>query len=165
MYLRVNTHKARANFCISVARRALADFQESRGPLHAPVPIEHMAQWLGFQVIPLSSVDDEFSALVSVKDKLIGLNANHHTHRKRFSVGHELGHILLKHPPESRCATHEIRLCNAEADFIASELLIPREILDAWLQKTGNSAELARIFNVSVEAMNFRLTRMQTGEK
>ncbi|HLF19398.1 MAG TPA: ImmA/IrrE family metallo-endopeptidase [Bacteroidota bacterium] len=164
MYLRVTTHKARATFCISVARRTLADFQKDRGPLQAPMPIEQLVQWLGFQVIPLSTVDDEFSALVSMKDKLIGLNANHHIHRKRFSIGHELGHILLKHPPESRCATYEIRLYNAEADFCASELLIPQAILAEWLGKTKNPVELARIFNVSVEAMMRKVAQAQNGE-
>ena len=165
MYLRVTTHKARVAFCISVAQHTLADFQNDGGSLEAPIPIEQLVQWLGFQVIPLSTVDDEFSALVSVKDKLIGLNANHHIHRKRFSIGHELGHILLKHPPESRCATYEIRLYNAEADFCASELLIPKTILGEWLGKTKNPVELARIFNVSVEAMMRRVAELQNGQK
>jgi len=164
VYLRVTTHRARTAFCTSVAQRTLADFQKDRGPLRAPIPIEQIAHWLGFQVIPLSTVDDEFAALVSIKDKLIGLNANHHVHRKRFSVGHELGHILLKHPPESRCATHEIRLYNAEADFCASELLIPQVILGEWLEKTRNPLELARIFNVSIEAMIRRVAQLQNGE-
>ncbi len=161
MYLRASTQRARVAYCISVAQHTLRRFQKERGVVQPPIPIDEITRWLGFQVIPLSSVDDEFSALVSVKDKLIGLNANHHAHRQRFSIAHELGHILLKHPPESRCATHEIRLYNAEADFCASELLIPQDLLNEWLKKTLNTVELARIFNVSIEAMTHKVRQVE----
>lgn len=147
----------RDNFCISVARSTLETYAKENGALQAPIPIEKIALWAGFQVVFLSTVPGDFSALVSLSDNLIGINARHHHHRQRFSISHELGHILRKHPPESRCSTKEVALFNAEADLCASELLIPEKLLDEHIRKTQDPVELANIFDVSPEAMSRRI--------
>lgn len=149
--------KKRNAHCISTARSTLEAYQKAQGTLQAPIPIEKIAVWAGFQVVFLSQVPDDFSALVSLNDKLIGINARHHHHRQRFSIGHELGHILLKHPPESRCSAGDVALYNAEADLSASELLIPKKLLDEHIRKTQDPVELANIFDVSPEAMSRRI--------
>lgn len=168
MFRRSTTPEVRRELCRSVAQQALDEFQKRNGnpglPI-PPIPIEEVARQAGYEVVLLSSVPDEFSALVSTRDKLIGVNGKHHPHRQRFSIGHELGHILMKHPPESHCAAYEIRLYNAEADICASELLIPGTILKKWLAKTQNSKELARIFNVSPEAMARKIARVEKPQK
>lgn len=131
----------------------LSRFSAKNGPIVPPVRVTELAALLGFQVVYLSLVDDEFSALVSTREKLIGINGRHHRHRQRFSLCHELAHVLLRHPPEARCTKREIALFNAEADECAAELLMPTELLKGWLQRTRNTAALARIFDVSEEAM------------
>jgi len=153
----------RQHFCISTARSALEAYQKAQGTLQAPLAIEKIAVWAGFQVVFLSQVPDDFSALVSLNDKLIGINARHHHHRQRFSIGHELGHILLTHPPESRCSAKEVALFNAEADLCASELLIPKQLLDEHLRKTQDPVDLANIFDVSPEAMSRRIEFLKKG--
>ena len=126
----------------------------------APIPVDNLAFTLGYQVVMLQSVDDACSAIVSTREKLIGINAKHHRHRQRFSLGHEIAHILLKHPPESRCTIKEIALYNAEADECAAEILMPAPLVRQWLTRTRDTAALARIFNVSVEAMRVRVERL-----
>lgn len=155
--LPLTLREKRTGFTISTALRAITNFQKKGHAVEVPVPVEDIARSLGFRVVLLSTVDDEFSALVSIKDKLIGINARHHPHRQRFSISHEIAHILLKHPPESRCTNHEIDVYNAQADLCASELLIPGDLLAQWMQKTKNPVELARIFNVSVDAMTRKM--------
>lgn len=147
----------RQDFCISTARSTLEAYRKAQGTLQAPIPIEKIASWAGFQVVFLSQVPDDFSALVSLNDKLIGINARHHHHRQRFSIGHEIGHILLKHLAESRCSAKEVALFNAEADLCASELLIPKQLLDEHIRKTQDPVELANIFDVSPEALSRRV--------
>ena len=149
--------RLRSQLSISTARSTLEAYQKTQGTFQAPVPIEKIAVWTGFQVVFLSQVPDDFSALVSLNDKLIGINARHHHHRQRFSIGHELGHILLKHPPESRCSAGDVALYNAEADLCASELLIPKRLLSEHFRKTQDSIELSDIFDVSPEAMSRRI--------
>lgn len=136
-----------------VAREAMSHYTHSHGPLRAPVPIEHLVEWLGFQVVLLYSVADQFSGLVSPGQKLIGVNGRHHRHRQRFSVAHEISHILLRHPPESHCTTRQIEQYNREADLCASELLIPEYLLVKTLSTTSQPDVLARLFDVSEEAM------------
>jgi Zn-dependent peptidase ImmA (M78 family) len=105
-------------------------------------------------------VPDEFSALVSTKERLIAINSKHHRHRQRFSVSHELGHILLHHPPESRCTPREIARYNVEADECAAELLMPSELLSHWYALTHNVGEIARMFDVSEEAMSRKIAQL-----
>ncbi len=118
-----------------------------------PVNVDELATGLGFQVVRLFSVADEFSGIVSPKHRLIGVNGNHHRHRQRFTLAHELGHIVLEHPPESACSSLQVIECNREADIFASELLIPEFFLDELLLRTQSPAILARLFDVSEEAM------------
>ena len=151
----------RSHLCASVAREMLQSFSSQHGQLKPPVPIEEIAAWLGFQVVRLSNVEDACSALVSTRDRLIGINSRHHRHRQWFSLGHELAHILLKHPPEVRCTRKEIVLYNAEADECAAEILMPEDLLMRWLGVTRSIGELARVFDVSKEAMARKLARME----
>jgi Zn-dependent peptidase ImmA (M78 family) len=128
--------------------------------LTPPIPVIDLAAWLGFQVVYLSLVEDEFSALVSTREKLIGINSRHHRRRQRFSICHELAHILLNHPSEARCSRKEIDLYNTEADECAAEILMPSNLLKQWLQQTQSISELARTFDVSEEAMTRKLMNL-----
>ncbi|MBI2619734.1 MAG: ImmA/IrrE family metallo-endopeptidase, partial [Ignavibacteriales bacterium] len=92
---------------------------------------------------------------------LIGINRNHHLHRRRFSVGHEIGHLLLNHPPEIACNSAEIILYDREADECASELLMPEELLAPMARKVSGIEQLSRMFQVSVQAMERRLNRLE----
>ena len=145
--------RKRTRLCVLRAQEAL----RSLGKQDLPIPIDALAASLGYQVVLLRSVEDACSAIVSTREKLIGINGNHHRHRQRFSLGHEIAHLLLKHPPDARCTREEIALFNAEADECAAELLMPEALVDRWFRKTQNIRELARVFDVSEEAMAVRL--------
>ena len=149
----------RSQLCVSQAQKALRLLGDQSAKV--PIDVDHLASLLGYQIVLLQSVDDACSAIVSTKDKLIGINAGHHRHRRRFSVGHEIGHILLKHPPESRCTSREIALFNIEADECAAEILMPRLVLAEYLSRSRNIVALAHLFDVSEEAMRMRFKRIQ----
>lgn len=151
----------RSGLCVSRAQETLADYARSRALMKPPVRIESVAEWMGFQVILLYTVGEEFSGMVSVRQKLIGVNGRHHRHRRRFTIGHELAHILLKHPPESHCTPKEIALYNVEADACAAELLMPASLLSRWLPMTRSISNLAYAFDVSEEAMKVRLRELR----
>ena len=146
--------------CLIAAQETIRAFERSRGTIQPPVPVEELATWLGFQIIYLTLVPDEFSAILSSKDKLIGINGRHHRHRRRFSLCHELAHILMHHPPESLCSARHIALYNAEADECAAELLMPSRLLQDDLHRTRSVSDLARLFDVSEEALARKLLRL-----
>ncbi len=125
---------------------------------HPPIDVERLATLLGFQIVEIQSAGDELSGLVSPRHKIIGVNANHHPRRQRFTLAHELGHIILNHPPEGRCSAREIALFNREADAFASELLVPTQLLRQLAgTRTYSPSVLSRLFDVSEEAMILRL--------
>lgn len=146
----------------SAASSALAQWEAAAGPLRPPVPVDHIARLLGFRVVLLHDIPDEIAGLLSAKNRLIGVNALHHPHRRRFTIGHEIGHVLLGHPPESRCSAERVRTFNLEADRCASDLLIPPALLAPFLRpgQLPPGAALARIFDVSTEAMTMKLRRL-----
>ncbi len=156
----MNNNRKRTQLCISTAQKFLEAYEAQRGSLTPPIPVIDLASSLGFQVVYLSLVEDEFSALVSTREKLIGINNRHHRRRQRFSICHELAHILLNHPPEARCSRKEIDLYNTEADECAAEILMPSNLLKQWLQQTQSISELARTFDVSEEAMTRKLMNL-----
>jgi Zn-dependent peptidase ImmA (M78 family) len=153
----VTTSPPRVDLSIKVARAVVSDYKRKANLQSPPMPVEELARWIGFQVHRLYTLPDEFSALVSTRDRLIGVNGHHPMNRQRYSICHELGHILLGHPPENITPKREIARLNVEADICASELLIPSTLLKPFLGHTESARELARIFSVSEEAMRRRL--------
>ncbi|MEX1137827.1 MAG: ImmA/IrrE family metallo-endopeptidase [Bacteroidota bacterium] len=152
----------RHDFCVRIAAVTFDRFQKEHQRRSIPVPVHDMAEWLGFRIILLTTVPDDFSGLVSLEDRLIGVNRNHHDHRRRFSIAHEIGHVLLGHPAEGISFRKEIRQYDMEADLCASELLIPGKILLPVLGRTRNVRVLANTFVVSPEAMERRLQRVSS---
>ena len=74
------------------ARELLAEFKVQS----APVPIERIVRGVG-AVIEFGPLDGELSGMAFIKDgrPIIGVNALHAPNRQRFTIAHELGHILL----------------------------------------------------------------------
>ena len=64
--------------------------------LEIPIPVERIAKELGATVRHLP-LDEELSGMIYKKGcrKLIGVNALHHIHRQRFTIAHEIGHLIL----------------------------------------------------------------------
>ncbi len=149
--------RPRYALCEQVARDALEKHLSVANGKGPPIQIEAMARDLGFQVIKLFTAGEEFSGLVSPRHRLIGVNGNHHPHRQRFTVAHEIAHVLLKHPPESRCTSREIAIFNLEADVCASELLMPRALVLQLVNPSTEYSALARTFDVSEEALERKL--------
>jgi Zn-dependent peptidase ImmA (M78 family) len=147
--------------CVRSAQNALGKCGVK--PLVAPVHIDSIAGSIGYQIVRIRSAADEFSGLLSPKHKLIGVNGNHHPHRQRFTIAHEIGHVIMGHPPERKCSSSEIEEFNRESDVCASELLMPTQLLAPLLlaRKGIAAATLARLFDVSEEAMSVKIRHLR----
>jgi len=119
---------------------------------------------------------------------LIGVNSSHSEARKRFTIAHEIGHLLLhegdalhvdqregvdlglrvkRRDPDSSLGTDDEE---KEANFFAAELLMPTSLLEADLRRMKADPshdededivkDLADRYEVSVQAMTFRLTNL-----
>jgi Zn-dependent peptidase ImmA (M78 family) len=116
-------------------------------------------------VISLTTLPPELSGIVNHEKKLIGINSKHHPRRQRFSLAHELGHILLKHPPEARSSQEDIKRSNREADLFAAELLMPSDDLRAMATKECDLSILRTRYDVSNEALRLKLVSLSLGPR
>ncbi len=86
--------------------------------------------------------------------------------RQRFSIAHELGHILLGHPPSLLYERNKNDLEEREANIFASELLMPKPLIYRLGHKFFFNAKLlSLIFRVSEESMKIRLRELGLIEK
>ena len=78
--------------------------------------------------------------------------------RKRFTIAHEIGHIVLGHKGYSE-------VNEKEADAFAAQLLLPHCILEELIKRGKNVTEsyLTENFGLSKEAA--RISKMQVGKK
>jgi hypothetical protein len=70
--------------------------------------------------------------------------------RARWTIAHELGHLMLGHPgnPPRRRGRNVSSLVESEADWFAAEFLVPPELVDLSMSVD----EISRLFQISLEA-------------
>lgn len=97
--------------------------------------------------------------------RLTIVNSRHAETRQRSSIAHELAHIMLKHKPDRIDVSEKGYLLlssfesdqEAEADWLAGALLVPREGLLKTFRRTESPQRLARRFGVSTQLLEWRL--------
>lgn len=115
----------------------------------------------------LLSPGAKFSALTVAAGtkRLIVYNPVHPPGRQANSLAHELSHILLEHPLAPALGNGGCRAWNsvleAEADWQAGTLLVPRDAALEWMRTNGSMEEGATHFGVSQALFQWRVN--QTG--
>lgn len=151
------------------------------GITKSPVPVEKIAKHLKAQV-RFSPLDDEISGMIHIRDgqAIIGINSLHHPNRQRFSIAHELGHLVL----HKSMVTSQVHVdkefpvlmrdtkaysgsdkIEIEANQFAAELLMPKAFLQEMLADKKFDVDdetfvesLAQRFKVSKQAMGLRIS-------
>lgn len=163
----------------NLARRKARELLREAGVAEAPIPIEQLAKRAGGE-IRYEPFRGELSGmrLAQARGSVIGVNALHARVRQRFTIAHEIGHLLL-HPDDrfhldkslpiqfrdERSSTGEDE-AEVEANQFAAELLMPedmvRKAVVPWIGRSAEDAieHLAQTFEVSVQAMTIRLTTL-----
>jgi len=110
---------------------------------------------------------------------VIGVNSSHHFNRQRFTIAHELGHLILHHREMERVhidrsLVHRrdnisglaIDPKEIEANRFAAELLMPYSMLIADIEGVNDVEDvdeislLAKRYLVSALAMTNRITNL-----
>lgn len=150
-----------------------------------PVPIERIVKSEGIR-LEYAPLDDELSGLAHIRDDvpIIGVNALHAPNRRRFTLAHELAHILLHHDELERAvhvdrgslrrdalSAEGVDPIEIEANAFAAELLMPTHLLISELKRhpvdledDAAVAALAKRFRVSDAAMRYRLNSLGESE-
>ena len=102
-------------------------------------------------------LEDGFSVFdVSECRTMIFYNAERYTQRVRFTLIHEVGHIICHH---KRNAPVE----EAEANLFASQFLMPSAVILEIIRRGHclDAHKLCRVFDVSTAAANIKLSQLQ----
>ena len=93
--------------------------------------------------------------------RLIVYNPRHAAGRRANSLAHEVSHLILEHEAGPAIGLGGCRHWNpeeeAEADWLAGALLVPRESALTWMLTNGDVEEGARHFGVSVDLFRWRV--------
>ncbi len=163
--------------------RAVSKAKELLGRVGSDVPVdvEAAAKAYGVTVVQ-QDLEDSVSGMLVIKDDhgVIGVNQNHHPNRRRFTIGHELGHYVL-HRKNAKvfvdaspvffrdiASSDGMQSQEIAANAFAAELLMPeaavREYVGNQLVDVYDDATIRRLaarFGVSVQAMTIRLIRLE----
>ncbi len=164
----------------SRAEKRAAEVLTEAGINELPVPVDELAISLGADVT-YESFDGEVSGMLvrGANRAVIGVNSKHAKTRQRFSVAHEIAHLVM-HPGTPMFVDRFVRVNyrngesnreEIEANAFAAELLMPcnlmAESVDRALAKHQGltpeqlAKQLARTFHVSPEAMSYRLQNLE----
>jgi Zn-dependent peptidase ImmA (M78 family) len=148
-----------------------------------PVPVDRLAKILGVRV-EYTPFDDELSGMAFIRDgkPVIGVNSNHHPNRQRFTIAHELAHVVLHRSkldatvlidkgknfiPRDSLSAEGIDPLEMQANAFASELLMPERLVRQVLAESSRDIQdddylisMANRFRVSLAALQFRLGRL-----
>lgn len=92
-------------------------------------------------------------------------NADEISYRNRFTIAHELGHVLLGHVNEGTRQKRDTSFGNSnpierDANTFAAELVMPEQkVRDLW-PGARSIQQMAEAFGVSNAAMSYRLTNL-----
>ena len=175
---------------VAAAQGLLRDFEERYDASEAPpVPVERVASSLlglfvdeadDLRTLPGAPTDQgRLSGMLDAEEMVIWVDrgeARRSPGRRRFTIAHEIGHLLLHVPvlhqvfydrpgdireideaPDGE-ELAELRRREREANVFARELLMPAPLVAEQAHATGfNLPALANRFEVSVPAMRLRL--------
>nr|WP_315103244.1 ImmA/IrrE family metallo-endopeptidase [uncultured Fretibacterium sp.] len=121
-----------------------------------PVNLGVICRWLGIEVY--AQPCRAFGALFLLREGrgVLLVNSSLPQGRARFSIAHELGHLLLRHNPLGRIGEPRDPDQERQADRFASELLMPESLLREDCEKLPFEV-LCRRYRVSRQAMRIRL--------
>lgn len=150
------------------------------GITEIPIPVERIAIALGATVRHLP-LDDELSGMIYIKGRqiLIGVNSLHHIHRQRFTVAHEIGHLILHSDRMEKLihvdkrlpvrifhrdaqSTQGVYSIEIEANQFAAALLMPEDVIRCELDGQYDIEDipteaLATKLRVSRQALELRI--------
>jgi len=126
-----------------------------------PIDVFEVARALEIEVVQLEMPGWDCAVRTTEKSKQIWLDQAVLPRRKRFNLAHAIGHVQLHPLGEYRDSTYVPDTTSTqerEANNFAGKLLMPEEMTYLGIRVYSSSAfKLADLFDVSPEAMNWRL--------
>lgn len=133
-------------------------------------PVDPRAIALGIGVEVREVRDRSWSGAVKFEGKraVIWLNAKENGRRRRFTLAHELGHLML-HAKDGQGLFRDSSFVGdkqeREANQFAAVLLMPKRLVHRYAAIADFDLQrMAKLFDVSVEALQIRLAMVMESE-
>lgn len=149
-------NKPRVSLIKDLARKILKDSNVASPPVDLYKIINNLNRSYNIKLMPYhfrKNIDG-----INFNDDgtmVLAYNDTKHKHRQRFTIAHELGHILLRH--SKGYGVFDLKstdINEKEANIFAAELIIPSKMLRSDIFKRIKDPRiLAQRYEVSVEAM------------
>lgn len=129
-----------------------------------PVMVGRLCRQMGIQLRYYTPMDsnDGFSTIIDGQPWIF-VSENCSQERQRFTVAHELGHILLGHVGNyqlvNREPSHVDNPIEQSANVLASRILAPACVL--WALEARTPEQIAKLCHISMRAAEFRAVRME----
>lgn len=159
-------------------RKYVTEILAEHGITAPPIPVIDLAEKLGARV-RLLPFEGELAGILVRRDdeKIIGVNSLHHPNRQRFTIAHEIGHLLLHKADvhldktfvhrRDETSSRAVDPDEIEANRFAAELLMPYEMImedllvqDIDVENENELKELARRYQASVQSLTIRVTNL-----
>jgi Zn-dependent peptidase ImmA (M78 family) len=134
------------------------------------VNVIDLANQLGYSVYESKFNNSDIDGMVrsSSKEKAIYINKNNMPERNRFTIAHELGHIILHHHSDNddgefvdyRGNNNKYDPKEHEANMFAASLLMPKHTAENVWRSINDVDDFANIFKVSRAAASIRLQNL-----
>lgn len=164
----------RIDFVDKVAERTSSEHADLCAP---PVKIDLLVDKLGITLVEKDlEAGIDGASMVDGNQKIIVIRGDLAENRRRFTIAHELGHLLLHADHPLNVSKSEVVFYRnddssrgtlwreVEANRFAANILMPSDLVHRFILElrepnltAGGLQQLADLFKVSTEAMAFRL--------
>lgn len=133
-----------------------------------PINIKNLVGNYGLELKYARFQDNKICGFLDIAEKSIWVNAEDAPTRRNFTIAHEFGHWLLhKDEIEQDPSSYKVLFRQplggvkdyreTEANSFAGNLLVPTKMLKICRAAKFNSQQMAILFDVSEEVINYRL--------
>lgn len=165
----VDINKPKSGLSRELARKLLREARVKEAPISLSVIIRHLQSTRDLTVFSTSAFGEKLSGMLVViesesLDKAheeIHFNSNDSWHRRRFTIAHEIGHMLMSTTCDGSSANYSGGRSPAEteANSFSAELLMPTALVKKDLGLgTMDIPALAWKYIVSQEAMGWKVS-------
>lgn len=158
------TQKPRKTEARHMAKKIIKDLSIIEAPINLKNIIEHVQKEYNLHVVSDDLSDNISGMLVKLTELedekvgptfVLGFNKNDPWCRRRFTIGHEIGHLLFGTLCSGISESQSSK--ETECHCFAAELLMPKTILKKDFEVLQNIPELAKKYLVSEYALSIKL--------
>jgi hypothetical protein len=160
-----------ADKCFATVDRLIHDYLGDAPADSIPIPIEQIAEHVGVRRVVRTTLPHS-GRLIPVNGRyVVEINSREDRARQRFTLAHELGHIVISNTQgEMQEESVQFLRCERDnfieklCDKIAGRMLMPDQFVRSELEKVDLTlpvlSRLAKFFGVSLSAIAVRLTEV-----